>query len=130
MRFCIDRTEFSEAGETLPANHRSFTHGEDREVKVREAIPDPKFTLPAPGKWKNSQTYVVRPSLSNAAALQASNSFRSKFQTQFRKSHDTSNIARSPRLPRHHRIQKRFQAFEPFSRVFVHDLKRQTGGFR
>ena len=28
MRFCIDRTEFTEAGETLPANHRSFTHGE------------------------------------------------------------------------------------------------------
>jgi formylglycine-generating enzyme required for sulfatase activity len=28
MRFCIDRTEFTEPGETLPANHRSFTHGE------------------------------------------------------------------------------------------------------
>ena len=28
MRFCIDRTEFTEAGETLPANHKSFTHGE------------------------------------------------------------------------------------------------------
>jgi sulfatase modifying factor 1 len=28
MRFCIDRTEFAEAGESLPANHRSFTHGE------------------------------------------------------------------------------------------------------
>ena len=28
LRFCIDRTEFTEAGETLPANHRSFTHGE------------------------------------------------------------------------------------------------------
>jgi formylglycine-generating enzyme len=28
MRFCIDRTEFAEQGETLPANHRSFTHGE------------------------------------------------------------------------------------------------------
>ena len=28
MRFCIDRTEFTEQGETLPANHRSFTHGE------------------------------------------------------------------------------------------------------
>jgi formylglycine-generating enzyme len=28
MHFCIDRTEFAEAGETLPANHRSFTHGE------------------------------------------------------------------------------------------------------
>jgi formylglycine-generating enzyme len=28
MRFCIDRTEFTEAGQTLPANHKSFTHGE------------------------------------------------------------------------------------------------------
>jgi formylglycine-generating enzyme len=28
LRFCIDRTEFTEAGETLPANHRSFTHAE------------------------------------------------------------------------------------------------------
>ena len=28
MRFCIDRTEFTETGETLPANHKSFTHGE------------------------------------------------------------------------------------------------------
>jgi formylglycine-generating enzyme len=28
MRFCIDRTEFTESGQTLPANHRSFTHGE------------------------------------------------------------------------------------------------------
>ena len=28
MRFCIDRTEFAEPGETLPANHKSFTHGE------------------------------------------------------------------------------------------------------
>lgn len=28
MRFCIDRTEFTESGETLPANHKSFTHGE------------------------------------------------------------------------------------------------------
>ncbi len=28
LRFCIDRTEFVESGESLPANHRSFTHGE------------------------------------------------------------------------------------------------------
>lgn len=28
LRFCIDRTEFVETGETLPANHKSFTHGE------------------------------------------------------------------------------------------------------
>jgi len=28
LRFCIDRTEFAEPGETLPANHRSYTHGE------------------------------------------------------------------------------------------------------
>ncbi|RYZ04453.1 MAG: hypothetical protein EOO73_23655 [Myxococcales bacterium] len=28
LRFCIDRTEFAEPGESLPANHRSFTHGE------------------------------------------------------------------------------------------------------
>jgi formylglycine-generating enzyme len=29
MRFCIDRTEFAEPGQTLPANHQSFTHGEN-----------------------------------------------------------------------------------------------------
>jgi hypothetical protein len=28
LRYCIDRTEFAESGETLPANHRSFTQGE------------------------------------------------------------------------------------------------------
>lgn len=28
LRFCIDRTEFTEQGQSLPANHRSFTHGE------------------------------------------------------------------------------------------------------
>ena len=28
MRFCIDRDEYSEQGQTLPANHRSFTHAE------------------------------------------------------------------------------------------------------
>lgn len=44
----------------------------DIRVKVREAIPDPKFTLPAPGKWKSSKTYVVRPTLTNSAALKAS----------------------------------------------------------
>jgi hypothetical protein len=41
-------------------------------VKVREAIPDPKFTLPVPGKWKSTRTYVIRPALSNGAALKAS----------------------------------------------------------
>ena len=28
MRFCIDRTEFTEPGQSLPANHKSFTNGE------------------------------------------------------------------------------------------------------
>jgi hypothetical protein len=28
LRFCIDRTEFTEPGQNLPANHKSFTHGE------------------------------------------------------------------------------------------------------
>ena len=40
-------------------------------IKVREAIPDPKFTLPATGKWKGAKTYVVRPSVTNLAALNA-----------------------------------------------------------
>jgi hypothetical protein len=44
----------------------------DIRIKVREAIPDPKFTLPPPGKWKGSKTYVVRPTLTNSAALKAS----------------------------------------------------------
>lgn len=41
-------------------------------VKIREAIPDPKFTLPKPGKWTGTRTYVVRPTLTNQAALKAS----------------------------------------------------------
>jgi hypothetical protein len=41
-------------------------------VKVREAIPDPAFSLPAPGKWKTAKSYVVHPSLTNSAALKAS----------------------------------------------------------
>jgi len=44
----------------------------DIRIKVREAIPDPMFTLPPPGKWKGSKTYVVRPTLTNSAALKAS----------------------------------------------------------
>src|SRR5687768_6799296 len=28
LRFCIDRTEFTEPGQALPANHKSFTNGE------------------------------------------------------------------------------------------------------
>jgi hypothetical protein len=44
----------------------------DVRVKVREAIPDPKFTLPAAGVWKGVKTYVIRPTVTNAAALKAS----------------------------------------------------------
>lgn len=44
----------------------------DARVKVREAIPDPKFTLPPAGTWKGAKTYVIRPALTNAAALKAS----------------------------------------------------------
>lgn len=43
----------------------------DARIKVREAIPDPKFTLPASGKWKGSKTYVVRPTVTNLTALKA-----------------------------------------------------------
>lgn len=48
-------------------------------VKVLEAIPDPKFTVPVPGKWKTPKPYVVRPTLTNSAALKAS-----KYQTPLR----------------------------------------------
>ena len=40
-------------------------------VKVREAIPDPRFSLPPAGKWSSAKPYVVRPALLNASALQA-----------------------------------------------------------
>lgn len=40
-------------------------------VKIREAIPDPRFSLPPPGKWKGPKPYVVKASLLNEAALKA-----------------------------------------------------------
>jgi hypothetical protein len=43
----------------------------DARIKVRESIPDPKFTLPASGKWKGAKTYVVRPTVTNLTALKA-----------------------------------------------------------
>lgn len=41
-------------------------------VKVREAIPDPRFSLPGPGRWNGSRPYAVRPTLLNQADLKAS----------------------------------------------------------
>jgi len=43
----------------------------DARIKVRESIPDPKFTLPPSGKWKGAKTYVVRPTVTNLTALKA-----------------------------------------------------------
>jgi hypothetical protein len=40
-------------------------------VKVREAIPDPSFSLPPAGRWTGAAPYVIRPSLLNAPALKA-----------------------------------------------------------
>ncbi|MDB5104474.1 MAG: hypothetical protein JWP91_2163 [Fibrobacteres bacterium] len=44
----------------------------DVKVSVKEAIPDPLFTLPALPNWNGSDTLVVKPAISNAAAVQAS----------------------------------------------------------
>ena len=41
-------------------------------VRVREVIPDPQFTLPSPAKWTGAKPYVLRPTVTNSAALKAS----------------------------------------------------------
>lgn len=40
-------------------------------VRIREAIPDPKFTLPPAAKWNGQKPYAVRPTVTNLAALKA-----------------------------------------------------------
>jgi hypothetical protein len=43
----------------------------DVTVKVKEAIPDPKFAFPAPSKWNGSNPLALHAALTNAAALSA-----------------------------------------------------------
>lgn len=43
----------------------------DIPVAIREAIPDPQFTLSAPGQWDGRQALVLEPRLLNGAALAA-----------------------------------------------------------
>ena len=43
---------------------------QDIRITVRETIPDPEFTLQAPARWDGRTPLMVRPVLSNAAALQ------------------------------------------------------------
>jgi hypothetical protein len=43
----------------------------DVRVTLKEAIPDPAFTLPATQPWDAKDSLIVRPSVSNAAAMQA-----------------------------------------------------------
>ncbi len=54
------------------AQYGAVWQTKDVTVKVRASIPDPKFSLPAPGKWDGLKTYVIRPTLTNLAALKAS----------------------------------------------------------
>ncbi len=47
-------------------------HTGDVRVSIKEAIPDPVFTLPAGFSWNAWAPWPVRPVISNAAAIQAS----------------------------------------------------------
>ena len=54
------------------ASYGSATVSKLVKIKVKEAIPDPKFTLKPTAKWNGLAPLVVRPSLANDAALKAS----------------------------------------------------------
>lgn len=41
-------------------------------VRIREAIPDPEFTLPAPPTWNGTTSLQLKPAISNAAIIAAS----------------------------------------------------------
>jgi hypothetical protein len=64
------------AGESLIVYSFNAVYGSNKAtrkatVKVKEAIPDPIVTLPAKAAWNGSKPLVLRPSLSNDAALKA-----------------------------------------------------------
>jgi hypothetical protein len=48
------------------------TRTRDVRVAIREAIPDPVFTLPSLGDWNGKDSLAVKPAISNLAAIRAS----------------------------------------------------------
>ncbi len=54
------------------AQYASGVTYKDVVVRVKEAIPDPQFTLPASAKWQGAKPYVVKATITNTAALKAS----------------------------------------------------------
>lgn len=51
------------------ADYGSEPVTKDVSVKIRNAIPDPLFTLPAKAKWNGSTPFKMKPTLTNAEAL-------------------------------------------------------------
>ncbi|GEM_PF-4386832 len=51
------------------ATYGSNTVSKDVAMKIRNAIPDPIFTMPVKAKWNGNAPYAVRPVVTNAAAL-------------------------------------------------------------
>ncbi len=65
------------AGDTVivyrfSAVYGDSTHYKDVHVRVKEAIPEPAFTLPAVLAWNGKEAMDFRPVISNLAAIQAS----------------------------------------------------------
>lgn len=56
----------------LTANYADSARVRDVRVTIREAIPDPAFTMPAPGTWSGKDSLAYRPVISNLAAIKAS----------------------------------------------------------
>ena len=59
MRFCIDKHEFTESGETLPANHRSWRDGDRTCRKLgKRMCMESEYNFACEGE--NMQPYPVR----------------------------------------------------------------------
>jgi autotransporter-associated beta strand protein len=54
------------------AEYGKTTISKDVTVKVRDAIPDPLFTLPTTSKWNGSTSFKIKPTLTNPKALESS----------------------------------------------------------
>ena len=55
----------------VSADFGSGPISKDIRVNIKEAIPDPAFTLPAQATWNGARPLVLRPTLTNASALKA-----------------------------------------------------------
>ena len=56
----------------ISATYSDSTRNRDVRVHIREAIPDPAFTMPANASWNGKDSLPYRPAISNLAAIRAS----------------------------------------------------------